>query len=85
MEIIPVSLVIVYLIIATCFFRIWFKFFYRDSSLSSEEKRLSWLILLIATFLWFVAVPIAYLELLSKVPKCGVAERRGDLEQSFNS
>lgn len=57
---------IFYLIMTPLFFSIWFNFFQRDSSLSYEDKRLSWVILLTATILWPVVVPIAYLELLSK-------------------
>jgi hypothetical protein len=58
--------VVVYVIMAPYFFTTWFKVFKRDSSLSSPEKRLSWVTLLIATILWPIVVPIAYLELLSK-------------------
>jgi hypothetical protein len=57
---------IFYLIMTPLFFSIWLNFFQRDSSLSYREKRLSWVILLTATILWPVVVPIAYLELLSK-------------------
>lgn len=33
---------------------------------NSPKQRLSWVILLIATILWPIVVPLAYLELLSK-------------------
>ena len=57
---------VVYLITSPYFFTIWLKLFKRDSSLSSLERRLSWVILVVATIFWPIAVPLAYLELLSK-------------------
>ncbi|EDX73301.1 hypothetical protein MC7420_1097 [Coleofasciculus chthonoplastes PCC 7420] len=35
-----------------------------DDSLSQNEKFSSWVILVIATILWPIVVPISYLELL---------------------
>jgi len=57
---------VVYLITSPYFFTIWLKLFQRDSRLSSLERRLSWGILVVATIFWPIAVPLAYLELLSK-------------------
>jgi hypothetical protein len=57
---------VVYLITIPYFFTIWLTLFQRDSSLSSLERYLSWVILVVATIFWPIAVPLAYLELLSK-------------------
>jgi hypothetical protein len=51
------------------FFTIWLKFFKRDTGLSLEDKQLSLVILGVATLLWPVVVPLAYIELLSKPKK----------------
>jgi len=56
--------VFVYLVISSYFFTNWLKFFKRKSRLSPEEIFLSFVILVVATILWPVVVPISYLELL---------------------
>ena len=66
MKPLPVALVVVYLLMASCFFYSWLKLFKKDTSLSSNERLLSRIVLLIATILWPVVVPIAYLELLKQ-------------------
>lgn len=66
MKFLIINLVVFYLIMAQSFFKIWFKFFQQDTSLSREEKQLSWGILLLGTVLWPFVVPIAYLSLLEK-------------------
>lgn len=55
-----------YLLMAAWVLTIWLKFFKQDTSLSSEDRLLSMVILVIATILWPVVVPIAYLELLQE-------------------
>jgi glucan phosphoethanolaminetransferase (alkaline phosphatase superfamily) len=57
-------LVIAYWMGATLFFSVWLNLFKKDNHLSGQEKRLCWIILLIATLLWPIVVPLSYLELL---------------------
>lgn len=65
--VILVSLGVVYLLMSGCFFTKWLDFFMKDySNLSPQDKCLSWVFLVIATLLWLLVVPVAYLELLSK-------------------
>ena len=66
MKPLPVALVGVYLLMASCFFYSWLKLFKKDTTLSSNERLLSRIVLVIATILWPVVVPIAYLELLKQ-------------------
>jgi uncharacterized membrane protein len=85
--IILVFLVVFYLLMSTCFFTIWLKFFKEDTSrsLSLQEKCLAWVTLSIATILWPVVVPIAYLELLwAKRNNRILVERRDESERDFN-
>lgn len=57
----------IYLPIALCFFKGWFRVFQREAgSLSPEEKQLSLATLITASVLWPVVVPIAYSVQLSK-------------------
>jgi hypothetical protein len=61
---------LVYLIFGSYFFTIWLKFLKRDTRLSLEDRWLSLVILGIATLLWPIVVPLAYLELLLKPKTC---------------
>ncbi|WP_414588483.1 hypothetical protein [Scytonema sp. PCC 10023] len=56
--------IIVYLIMACCFFNEWLVFFLADEEMDSEQRLFSIVILVIATILWPIVVPFAYLELL---------------------
>ncbi len=85
--IILVSLGIFYLLMATCFFTIWLEFFKGDTSrsLSLQEECLGWAILSVATILWPVVVPIAYLEvLLAKRNNRILVDLRDNSERDFN-
>ncbi len=66
MRVFIVILVLVYLLIAQRFFRLWFKLFQQDSSMSLEEKRFSKIVLVIGTVFWPIVVPISYWILLEK-------------------
>lgn len=52
----------IYLLAALYFLRQWWKAFKQDTELSAEESRFSWFVLIIATLLWPVVVPISMLE-----------------------
>lgn len=56
--------IIFYLIMACCFFMQWLGFFIDDKEMTSTQRYLSVLILILATILWPLIVPLAYLELL---------------------
>jgi hypothetical protein len=43
-------------------FAIWFNVFKQETSLSSTDKGLLWGVLVLATILWPIVVPISYLE-----------------------
>lgn len=66
MNLLIIILIFFYLAMAQRFFKIWFRFFQLDTTMSHEEQRLSWLVLLIGTILWPLIVPIAYLSVLEK-------------------
>jgi hypothetical protein len=66
MTLLVVVLVSVYLLFAWYFFKIWLRFFERDTEMTLEERRLSWVVLFIGTLAWPLVVPISYLTLLEK-------------------
>ncbi|NEO50845.1 MAG: hypothetical protein F6J98_35370 [Moorea sp. SIO4G2] len=51
---------------ALYFFAIWFQAFQKDTNLSPEQIRLSWIVLTIATLFWPIVAPIANLEKSSR-------------------
>ncbi|MEA5594145.1 hypothetical protein [Rivularia sp. UHCC 0363] len=56
--------VVFYLIMACCFFMQWLSFFLDDKEMNSSQRYFSMAILAMATILWPLIVPFAYLELL---------------------
>jgi hypothetical protein len=63
---IGILIFVYYLLMAQRFFKVWLKFFQQDSSMSLEERRLSWITLWVATVLWPFVVPSSYLKLIEK-------------------
>ena len=61
-----VPLVGIYLLMAFLFFKSWLRLFKKHTDLSSSDRILSRVLLVIATILWPVVVPFAYLELLKQ-------------------
>ena len=72
MKLLISALVVDYLVMAPFFFRSWIELFDKEPSMSSEDRLLSKVILVVATILWPVVVPIAYLELLKTQKLNGV-------------
>ena len=62
MKILITALVVAYLLITSCFFINWLKFFKRNRRLSPDEMFLSLVVLVISTILWPLVVPISSLE-----------------------
>ncbi|NJM22579.1 MAG: hypothetical protein HC836_07480 [Richelia sp. RM2_1_2] len=56
--------IVFYLIMACCFFVQWLSFFIDDKEMNSAQRYFSMIILALATILWPLIVPLAYLELL---------------------
>ncbi len=55
-----------YVLVMPILFISWVSFFRQDHDLSADDKHLSILVITIATILWPVVLPFAYLELLEK-------------------
>jgi hypothetical protein len=66
MKVLIIIAVLFYSLIARRLFKVWLKFFHRDTSMSPEEKQLSWVVLILGTLLWPIVLPNAYLALLEK-------------------
>lgn len=66
MKVVIIIVLSFYFLIAQRLFKVWLKFFHRDSSMSPGEKKLSWVVLIVGTLLWPIVLPNAYLSLLEK-------------------
>ena len=66
MKLLQITLVVAYLFMAPFYFISWLKLFNKDTSITSNERLVSMVILVMSTILWPLIVPIAYLELLNK-------------------
>jgi hypothetical protein len=64
-----------YLVMMPILLTSWLGFFQQDADMSEEEKRLSLIVLVIATLLWPIVLPFAYLELLSKFKRAAKTNR----------
>lgn len=58
-----------YLMVMPVLFLTWLGFFLRDAEMTLSERRMSKLVLGIATLFWPVVLPLAYVELLGKVKR----------------
>ena len=66
MKLLQITLVVTYLFMAPLYFTSWLKLFNNDTTITSNERLVSMVILVMSTILWPLIVPIAYLELLNK-------------------
>lgn len=57
-------LLVFYILLAGLFFVRWLDFFVEDEEMSQQMRLLSTFVLVLATILWPITVPFAYLELL---------------------
>ncbi|QLE58856.1 hypothetical protein FD725_27150 [Nostoc sp. TCL26-01] len=58
-------IIIFYIVMAYLLCKKWIFFFLHDEEMSPSDRSISRIILAIATLLWPIVVPFAYLELLS--------------------
>ncbi|NEQ87907.1 MAG: hypothetical protein F6K26_50430 [Moorea sp. SIO2I5] len=67
---------------ALYFFSIWFQAFQKDTNLSAEQIRLSWIVLTIATVFWPIVAPIANLEKSSRTKDTLVNQQESDVNKT---
>jgi hypothetical protein len=71
-----------YCLMMPILFANWYGLHAKDADMSRTERRLSMLVLTIATLLWPVVLPLTYIELLSKVKRYERLER---MNRSFHT
>jgi hypothetical protein len=55
-----------YVLVMPILFISWVSFFRQDHEMSAEDRHISFFVIAIATLLWPIVIPFAYLELLEK-------------------
>lgn len=66
MQCLLMTLVFTYVLVSLYFFKTWTLFFRQDINLSSEDILLSKIVLVTASILWPIVVPISYIKLIKK-------------------
>lgn len=66
MQCLLMTLVFTYVLVSLYFFKTWIFFFRQEVSLSSEDILLSKIVLVTASILWPIVVPISYIKLIKK-------------------
>ncbi|MGI0490242.1 MAG: hypothetical protein B0A82_16835 [Alkalinema sp. CACIAM 70d] len=69
MEMLAFAILTCYFLVMPILFLKWLGFFMQDKDMSKTDRKLSWAVLTIATLLWPLTLPLAYLELLDKVKR----------------
>ncbi|NEP00645.1 MAG: hypothetical protein F6K58_18630 [Symploca sp. SIO2E9] len=59
----------IYLSAAFYFFLVWLEAFKRDNNISLQQRRISWLVLILGTIFWPIVVPFSYLERINTAPR----------------
>jgi hypothetical protein len=75
-------LIAAYALIGIRLFNSWFKFLLQDDELSFQWRCISVGIIIFASVLWVVVVPIAYLELLNKIQNSKAIAETTELQPS---
>jgi hypothetical protein len=74
MQIVIGPLLVIYGVVAPVLFFKWVELMRRDRQVSRRERMLSQCVVLIATALWPIVLPLTYLELLERIRR---QERQG--------
>ncbi len=77
------GLLVCYILVMPVLFINWFGMFQQDTEASATDRKLSWIVLCLATLAWPVVLPLTYVELLSKVKRYERRERM--VRMGFNS
>lgn len=85
MQLLFVVLAAFYLVMAPILFVSWVGFFRRGEQLSPRERWISHAVIALATLLWPLVVPIAYLELMDKFKRVTKATGLVDRSSLYSS
>jgi hypothetical protein len=69
MQVLIYGLLVLYAIVMPMLFTNWYGLYIQESGMSLHQRQTSRLVIMIATALWPIVLPMSYLELLKKVKR----------------
>jgi hypothetical protein len=69
MQVLTYGLLALYAIVMPMLFTNWYGLYIQESGMSLNQRQTSRIVIMIATALWPIVLPLSYLELLKKVKR----------------
>jgi hypothetical protein len=69
MQVMVYGLMVLYAVMMPLLFCNWYGLYQKDANMTDAERQISRIVLMIATALWPIVLPLSYMELLSKVKR----------------
>ncbi len=69
MQVLTFGVVALYIVVMPILFLNWYGLYQQDQDMTESERQISRIVMVIATVLWPIVLPMSYLELLSKVKR----------------
>jgi hypothetical protein len=69
MQLLFYGLIALYVIVMPILFLNWYGFYQQEEDLTSAERQASRIVMVIATVLWPIVLPLSYLELMGKLKR----------------
>jgi hypothetical protein len=69
MQVLIYGIIALYIVMLPVLFFNWYGLYQNDSDMTESERQISRIVLVIATAIWPIVLPLSYLELLSKVKR----------------
>jgi hypothetical protein len=69
MQVLIFALIVLYALVMSILFSNWYALFQGDRNMSASQRQTARIVIMIATLLWPVVLPISYLELIKKLKR----------------
>jgi hypothetical protein len=69
MQVLIYGIIALYIVMLPVLFFNWYGLYQNDSDMTESERQISRIVLVIATAIWPIVLPLSYLELLGKVKR----------------
>jgi hypothetical protein len=83
MQLLCYGLIALYVAVMPILFLNWYGFYQQEEALTDAERQASRIVMVIATVLWPIVLPLSYLELMSKLKR--YERMTGKSTAGFNS
>ncbi|NJN48580.1 MAG: hypothetical protein HC805_00635 [Alkalinema sp. RL_2_19] len=69
MQLLTLSLLALYMVVMPLLFSSWYSLYLNEPGMNASQRQTSRIVIMLATLLWPVVLPMSYLELLNKVKR----------------